>query len=63
MHFTMSPWFWCYLVDGSLLYSEYCDCPKRIVSECMEEAGCSQNSQLDIDLSQWSTINFEEVLR
>ncbi|EJW86154.1 KDEL domain-containing protein-containing protein 2 [Wuchereria bancrofti] len=49
--------------DGSLLYSEYCDCPKRIVSQWMQESGCtSQHSQLDSDLSQWSTINFEEVL-
>uniref|UniRef100_A0A915Q038 Glycosyl transferase CAP10 domain-containing protein n=1 Tax=Setaria digitata TaxID=48799 RepID=A0A915Q038_9BILA len=49
--------------DGSLLYSEYCDCPKRFASEWMQEAGCtSKHSQLDSDLSQWTTINFEEVL-
>ncbi|OZC12709.1 hypothetical protein X798_00341 [Onchocerca flexuosa] len=50
--------------DGSLLYSEYCDCPRRIVSQWMQEARCAlQHSQLDSDLSQWSTINFEKVLK
>ncbi|VDN01479.1 unnamed protein product [Thelazia callipaeda] len=49
--------------DGNLLYSEYCDCPSWNISKWMEEAHCSsQYSQLDRDLSQWSTINFKQVL-
>ncbi|MCP9261049.1 Nucleolar protein 58, partial [Dirofilaria immitis] len=35
-----------------------------VIKKWMHEVGCaSRHSQLDSDLSQWSTINFEEVLK
>lgn len=55
-----------FLDDPTKLLPESCDCPISSLDQWMTDAGCpnllEDYSQLKVDLGQWSSINFSQVL-